>query len=187
MQAYRIDDDISLRQLRLDDADTLFALTEENRAYLREWLPWVDAVRGVTDTFEFIRGTERRSSEGNGYSFGIWYRRAMAGTIGHVYLDRPNRATQIGYWLTAELQNRGIVTRACAGVVDLSFKILELHRIELRCATGNRRSCKVAERLGFRHEGVISEAEWLYDHYVDHNVYGLLDCDWRHPWPTVSP
>ena len=179
MHEYRLDADISLRPLSPDDADALFALTNENRAYLREWLPWVDGVQAVHDTLDFIRNTQRRSSEGNGYTLGIWYQRAIAGTMGHHYIDRPNRATQIGYWLTARLQNRGIVTRACAGLIELSFESLDLHRVELRCATGNVKSCRVAERLGFRHEGVVREAEWLYDHFVDHNVYGILDREWR--------
>ncbi|MBI3110076.1 MAG: GNAT family N-acetyltransferase, partial [Ignavibacteriales bacterium] len=33
-------------------------------------------------------------------------------------------------------------------------------------------------RLGFRPEGKIREAEWLYDHFVDHLVYGMLAPDW---------
>lgn len=35
------------------------------------------------------------------------------------------------------------------------------------------------ERLGFINEGTIRDAEWLYDHSVDHVVYGLLSRNWR--------
>jgi ribosomal-protein-serine acetyltransferase len=181
---HRVDADIVLRPLRLDDAEVVFALTEANRTYLREWLPWLDGVRSAADTAEFIRTSERRTAEGHGFSFAIWYRRSIAGTIGHHFIDRNSRTTQIGYWVAAALQGRGITTRASAGIIDVSFTALDLNRVELRCATGNVRSCRIAERLGFRHEGVLREAEWLYDHFVDHNVYGLLKREWVSPLAT---
>ena len=34
-----------LRLLNMDDAGSIFQLTEQNRAYLSEWLPWVEAHR----------------------------------------------------------------------------------------------------------------------------------------------
>jgi ribosomal-protein-serine acetyltransferase len=184
MHEHRVDADIALRPLRLDDAETVFLLTDQNRAHLREWLPWVDGVKTVSDTADFIRTTERRTAEGHGFSFAIWYQQAIVGTVGHHFVDRNSRSTQIGYWVAAAVQRRGIMTRACAGILDVSFTRLGLHRVELRCATGNLRSCRIAERLGFQHEGVLREAEWLYDHFVDHNLYGLLDREWRSPPPT---
>ena len=37
----------------------------------------------------------------------------------------------------------------------------------------------LTERFSFHHEGTIRDAEWLYDHYVDHAVYGLLKVEWE--------
>ena len=36
----RISENLELRLLQLEDAQELFALTDANRNYLREWLPW---------------------------------------------------------------------------------------------------------------------------------------------------
>ena len=47
---YPITDSLRLRPLRLADTDELFALTEANRAYLRQWLPWLDTVKSAADT-----------------------------------------------------------------------------------------------------------------------------------------
>jgi ribosomal-protein-serine acetyltransferase len=46
------------------------------------------------------------------------------------------------------------------------------------CATENEKSCAVPERLGFRREGIERQAEWLYDHFVDHAVYSALASEW---------
>ena len=52
-----------------------------------------------------------------------------------------------------------------------------LHRVEIRCAIDNHRSRAVPHRLGFRLEGQMREAEWLYNHWVDHAVYAGLATD----------
>jgi ribosomal-protein-serine acetyltransferase len=51
--------------------------------------------------------------------------------------------------------------------------------VEIGCAPGNRKSCAIPERLGFTREGVLRQREWLYDHFVDHVVYGILAEEWR--------
>ena len=46
----KIDDDLELQLLEERHAEELFALTDENRDYLREWLPWLDNTTCVSGT-----------------------------------------------------------------------------------------------------------------------------------------
>ena len=62
--------------------------------------------------------------------------------------------------------------------VDYAFRELKLNRVEVRCAEENSKSRAIPERLGFVKEGIIREAEWIYDHYVDDVVYGILSREW---------
>ena len=64
-------------------------------------------------------------------------------------------------------------------MLDHIFDELGLHRVEIRCGTGNLRSCAIPERLGFTREGVVREAEWVNDRWVDLVVWGILEEDWR--------
>jgi ribosomal-protein-serine acetyltransferase len=41
------------------------------------------------------------------------------------------------------------------------------------------KSRAIPEKLGFVQEGITRQEEWLYDHYVDHVIYGLLAKDWH--------
>jgi ribosomal-protein-serine acetyltransferase len=49
-----------------------------------------------------------------------------------------------------------------------------LHRIVVRCAVGNERSVRVAERLGFRREGLLREAHYVGGRFLDQHIYSLL-------------
>jgi len=166
-----------LRSFAEADAAALFALVDANRSYLREWLPWLDHVRSVDDIREFLRGVSERERAGSSLELAIVHDGALAGVAGFRALDPGNRSGELGYWLAADRQGRGIVTGACRALARHGFESLGLHRLVLIAASANARSRGVAERLGFRLEGELREYEWLYDHFVDAALYALLRGD----------
>jgi hypothetical protein len=89
-------------------------------------------------------------------------------------VDWPNRCTALSYWLDAAHQGRGLMTAACGAVITHSFHTWQLNRITIECATDNTRSRALAERLGFKLEGIVRQIEWLQDHFADHALYGRL-------------
>lgn len=179
MFSHRLNDRLQLRSLQLTDANELFALTDQNRHHLRRWLPWLDRTTTSADTRTFIRNTLDQFGDTGGIVTAICYDGAMAGVIGYNHIDWANHVGYIGYWLSAPLQGQGIMTSACQYFVDYSFSSLILNRIVILCATHNKRSRAIPQRLGFRHEGTAREAEWLYDHFVDHEIYALLRRHWE--------
>jgi len=174
----RVNDSVELRQLVRDDAEELTILIDLNRSYLREWLPWLDSSGSINDTARFIGRSVEQAEDENGLTLAIICSGRIAGVIGQHYVDSLNRRTEIGYWLDAAHQGRGIVTRATARLVDHAYREQDINRVILQCASGNVKSRAVAERLGFAQEGILREAEWLYDHYVDLVVYSMLKRTW---------
>ncbi len=81
--------------------------------------------------------------------------------------------------MTQRDEGKGIVTQACQAIIDYIFDDLKLNRVEIRCATQNVRSRAIPERLGFKTEGILRQSEWLYNHFVNHIVYGLLVSEWK--------
>jgi ribosomal-protein-serine acetyltransferase len=179
MLTFKIDEDLVLRSLQVDDAPPLFLLVEENRAYLREWLPWVDAQTSVEDSRTFILTTQQQHASNLGFQTGIWFRGQLAGVIGFHAIDWANKSVELGYWIGSAYQGYGIVTKACRCLVDHAFDEFQLNRVQIRCATENKKSCAIIERLGFNQEGLIHQAEFLYDHYVDLYVYGMTADEWK--------
>lgn len=174
-----IDEDLTIQQLVLDDAEELFKLTDASRAYLREWLPWVDGTTTVDDTLGFIEHTVRGFEEKRSMTLAIRFKGEIVGTAGFNNLDWSNKVAYIGYWLGQEYQGHGIMTRVARTLTDYALTDLEMNRVDIRAAYENKKSRSIPERLGFKEEGQIRQAEWLYDRYVDHVVYGMLASEWR--------
>lgn len=174
----KIDEEVYVRQLDQQMAKPLFTLIDGQRPYLREWLPWVDATKTWEDSLAYIESAEQQAAAGNGFHAGVFYKGEIAGCIGIHGIDNSNRKTSIGYWLGRDFQGRGIMTRSCRAVTNYVFRSLDMNRVEIRAGEGNRRSRAIPERLGFVLEGKIRQSEWLYDHFIDHMVYGMLAEDW---------
>ncbi|MEZ4406851.1 MAG: GNAT family protein [Polyangiales bacterium] len=175
----RVDDGLDLGLLEPRHASLLFSVVDANRAHLRRWLPWVDGTRSVHDSVVFIQATLDQYARSQSLSVGLFAGEALVGMAGYHAIDWGNRRTALGYWLAEGHQGHGYMTRAVRALTSHAFYALGLHRMEIRAAVENQRSRKVAERSGYRAEGVCRGAEWLHDRFVDHAVYGVTLPDWK--------
>jgi ribosomal-protein-serine acetyltransferase len=179
MPLLKVDRDIFLKILELDDAADLFNLVENNRSYLRKWVPWVDTNVTTEASKAFIQSTQEQHEQNFGFQSGMWFHNRLVGVIGFQKIDWMNRNVEIGYWIDAGHQGLGIVTKSCQTMVDYAFNEYHLHRVQIRCAIENKKSCAIVERLGFLREGIMRQAEFLYDHYVDLFIYGITADEWK--------
>jgi ribosomal-protein-serine acetyltransferase len=174
-----VNKNVKLKEVEMEDAPSLYALIHANRGHLRRFLGWIDATEGTADIEMFIAGSRQRRMMQNGTDYGLWYKGRIVGVVGLHYMDWINHCTSIGYWIIENMQGKGIMTAAVSRLIRYVFDELGLNRVEIRCAVENEKSRAIPERLGFTREGQIRQGEWLYDHYVDHIVYGLLKNEWR--------
>lgn len=172
-------DKVSIEPLSQRHANEIFDLTELNREYLREWLPWLDSVKNVSDTEFFIKSTEEQAYSGGGPNFAILSSGSICGVAGFHKVDNQNRVGSIGYWLSQEYVGNGIVSRVVKQLIDIGFGELKLNKIEIRCAEGNIKSRAIPERLGFTYEATLRQCEWLYSKYVNHAVYSMLASEYN--------
>jgi ribosomal-protein-serine acetyltransferase len=164
-----------LRQLVPGDAELVFATVDRERHRLRPWLPWVDTAGTADDTRAFIEGTI--ATDGREVAYGIWDADGFAGAIG-LHTDPENRSAMIGYWIDEPHEGRGLVTTAARVLTDVAFRHLGMHRVWLSADPTNTRSCAVAERLGFRREGVRREDTLVDGRFRDTAIYAVLEHEW---------
>ena len=86
---------------------------------------------------------------------------------------------ELGYILHPDYWGRGDVLEAARALIDLGFKDLGLHKIELSCFGYNIQSQRVAEKLGFTLEARIRDRKDAQDNRCDDLRYGLLKSEWE--------
>jgi len=175
---HTIDKDTALCLIEPQHAEQLNSLIERNRAHIKEWSAWMKDDHSIENTRSFIRRNLIRVANNEGFAVAIWYQGEMAGQIEYNYIDWTNKNTEIGYWLGASFQGKGLATKSCRVLIDHAFTEMKLNRVEMHCGVENKKSRRIAENLGFRKEGVIRQAGWLHDHFVDLVVYGMLASEW---------
>jgi ribosomal-protein-serine acetyltransferase len=158
-------------------APALFAVVDRDRAHLRQWLPWVDGTREESDTLQFIQAHMEQFASNAGFAAIIWENGQIAGIIGTHQINWAHRRVELGYWLAAEFQGRGLITDSCRSVLKYLFTEMQLNRIEILCAVGNTKSKAVPTRLGFTYEGILREAELLNGQFMDLEVHSMLQSE----------
>ena len=174
MVRHIINPDLELRLLQPEHAPTLFATVQANRASLREWLPWVDAMVAVADAEKFVATALRERAATRAYLAGIWSQGQLVGAIGHNRIDWAARVAFPGWWLVPSARRRGIMTLCCQAVFAHAFSLLQVSRIVVGVATENVGGRATVERLGFKKVSTLRNAEVLRNRSVDNFIYSLV-------------
>jgi [ribosomal protein S5]-alanine N-acetyltransferase len=97
---------------------------------------------------------------------------------GHVFVNLTGmRRGSVGYWLLPEMRGEGLASRAVKLVSRWALRDLALARLALLTEPANRRSQRVAERNGFRKEGVLRSYTEIDERRVDNVSFSLLPSD----------
>lgn len=172
---------LRLRAFVADDADDVYASCTDPD--LQRWLPLprpgAPYTREEAEAWclEVAPGL-RTGGEGQQWAVVERGTRRLVGAVGLVRVSWTAMNTEVGYWTSPWGRGRGYATEATVAVsrwaLDQGFQ-----RVEVKAATGNTGSRRVAERSGFSFEGVERSAMPLHEGRADLAVYSLLPSDPR--------
>ncbi|WP_374454015.1 GNAT family N-acetyltransferase [Nocardioides sp.] len=170
-------DDATLTDLEPWHAEQLATMMRTHGADFYDWLPWegfeqVDAARGFLDGFAKSRADGRRI-------YGIRVGGELVGATLFPSFNARSRTAEVGVLLAGTARGRGIVTRVVAAMLDWAVTERGIQRVEWKCAPGNEPSRRLAQRLGFTHEGTLREAFPVRDERQDLEVWALLAREWQ--------
>jgi ribosomal-protein-serine acetyltransferase len=175
-------DDAALLLRTAAMAEAYQALWEANYERLARWFPDVGGPPALDETRDALEQVSQAWLDGSQLPLAIAVRAdhgwRLVGAV-NLFLDDSAQSAELGYWVDAGFEGRGLVTRAVTAVLDHVFGPLGVQRVELRTTPANQRSRRLAERLGFTQEGVLRSAAALPGGRQDEVVYGLLASEWH--------
>jgi RimJ/RimL family protein N-acetyltransferase len=153
-------DGVVLRPFALVDAPSLRAAYD--RPDIAEHA-LLGSQRTHPDTERWLRVQADRRAAGHEVSFAVCETGRRDGPcVGQISLhavDWANRRAAVGYWLLPAARGRGLMTASLDRVVRWAFDEIGLLRLETMAVSHNTASLAVAERCGFRREGLMRS--WL--------------------------
>jgi RimJ/RimL family protein N-acetyltransferase len=146
------DDVVRLRPWRMKDARAVVAACQDPA--ISYWIPWVPRPYGNEDAETFLRGCLESGDERRPFAIDDAETGELLGAI-DMFLNGERYRGHLGYWVAGPARGRGVCTRALRLLVVWALESLELQRLELITDPGNIASQRVAEKVGFRREGVL--------------------------------
>ena len=169
----KVDDEINLCMLHPSFAATYVQMVKENYDYLSQWLGWPEKCQTEEDFLDFIRDSLHKYADGRLMYCAIEYQGRIVGNAGFNSINHELKTVEIGYWLAAEYQGKGIMTRTCQYLIEHAFHQMGMEKVQIAAAKENKPSRAVCERLGMNLEGILTRREKVGDRILDHAVYGL--------------
>ena len=179
MFSISIKEKLELKLLLHNDAEIFFNSIQRNRTYLEEFMPRMGENHSISDTKTVINIFINQLIQNNGFRVGIYYDDNFIGIIGLKYIDWINKKTEIMYWIDKDFIGKGITTECVKKILDISFNYYNLNKVILIAADSNIASQKIAEKCGFKIEGILREDELLKNGYVNSLQYSIIKSEFQ--------
>lgn len=168
-----IDHDIILKQIHQSFAEELFTLVYKNfEGPLCYWCPDLKKTYNtLQSTRAHIDDAISKFNEDQSPDFLIVYKGKIAGLISLSPVDQIRNTSEIGYWLGAEFESLGLVSRCFPFIMTYAKNTLGLKAVQVSTAVPNTRSQKLPLKFNFDKMNVVPNAEILQDGPVDHIIW----------------
>jgi RimJ/RimL family protein N-acetyltransferase len=144
----------------IGDADNLLHLIEQNRAQLvREFAP-VARLRNIENVTSYIIHKRDQWASGTTFCFGIWTKNSPE-QIGQIQVKNicwEIPMAELGYFIGACWQRKEYGSESVHAILKMAFQDLRFEKIFVRILPANNVSVRMAEKIGFRDEGVQRKA-----------------------------
>jgi ribosomal-protein-alanine N-acetyltransferase len=169
---------VTLREVRDSDAAALMAMltTEEVAEFIS---PLPRTVEGFQD---FIAGVHNDRLVGSSFCYGIvpdGYEDAM-GLFQVRQLEPGFGSAEWGFALGSPFWGTGVFLDGARSVIDYSFNVVGVHRLEARSIASNGRGNGALRKVGAMQEGVLRRSFQRNGRFFDQVLWSILREDWHH-------
>ncbi len=166
---------IVIRPWRREDIDALYEAARESIPTVGRWLPWCHEHYARADSEAWIAHCVTTWEAGEQYAFAIAVEEGsrILGGVGLNKCDQDRRMANLGYWVRASAERRGVATQAVRLVSTFGFE-KGFAQFEIVAALDNIASRRVAEKSGARFQCIERGRIHFREQRLDAAIYALL-------------
>ena len=170
---------VYLRPPRIDDAGAFLAAVRASRALHGPWTK-PPSTKARYDAWVARFAHRGAAPTHAGYLLFRNEDHALVGVFNFSEIVRGGfQSTYLGYMGFLPYAGQGYMTEGMALALDVAFRKLALHRVEVNIQPTNTRSLALATRIGFTREGFSRRYVKIAGRWRDHERYAMLAEDWR--------
>jgi ribosomal-protein-alanine N-acetyltransferase len=167
---------VTLRELRITDATTLFAMMTTH-----EVARFISPPPSTVEGFEkFIAWTHSEREAGRYVCFAV-VPKGLEQAVGLIQIRRLEpgfRVAEWGFAIGAPFWGTGLFETSARVVLDFAFAEIGIDRLEARAAVQNARGNGALRKLGARPEAVLRRSFVRNGQSVDQQLWAILAEDW---------
>lgn len=174
-QVIQLDENITLAAPSAEDVKSYVKYLNEEEIFKRTLM--IPFPYSEKDAKDFIAYAKNKSEKyGRPMEWAIKSKEGeVIGGIGlHGRFDKDSHKDEIGYWMAKPFWGKGVMTKALKKISEIATDEYGLLRIEAPIFAFNLHSVKVAEKCGYKFEGLLKKAYLKNGHYFDCKLYALV-------------
>lgn len=167
-----------LRKLTMRDANDVFDYA--SRPEVSKHVTW-DYHRAIADSMAFVKSILLQYEGGLPSPWGIVFKsnNKLVGTGGYHNWNIEHRRAEIGYAISSDYWNKGIMTEALKEMLRFGFEAIALNRVEALCKVENAASEKVLLKCGMKFEGILREQMFVKGGFQDLKIFSVLKSEFN--------
>lgn len=161
-----------LKEWETSDAKDLAAALSNKKVLdnLRDGPPFPYTEKDALDYISFVLSADKTNS----FAYAVEADGKVVGSVGVFRKENIHfRTAELGYYLSEDYWNRGIMTEAVKLLCKKVFAESDIIRIFAEPFTHNTGSCRVLEKCGFLKEGVMKKNAFKNGKVCDMALYAL--------------
>jgi RimJ/RimL family protein N-acetyltransferase len=175
---------LHLRPMEMRDAEAFAAYRADPE--VARYQGW-DAGFSLADAERLIAGQAGRElGDPGGWLQIAVSDRETGALLGDCAVHIEDRVAEVGVTFAPGSQGRGLATEALSALVTRLFDVHGLHRVHAVADDRNTAVHRLLERLGFRCEARLVEAEWFEGEWITLRTYAVLRREWESRAGTSS-
>lgn len=163
---------LSLRYQKVGDAKRFFEILTHP-----DFVLFPVNVRSIEEERRFLRTSKEMREKGLAHNYAILLKDRIVGGIGLKIDQHRPHIGEVGYFVDRKYWGRGIAPLAVGLVEKIGFDEIGLERIELITLKNNKASIRVAEKCGYRREGIQRHKHKQEGRYYDAYLFAKVKSD----------